>query len=58
MTEGKHEITELLGQAAAGDELATSQLLPLVYDQLRAMAQRCMNSERIGHTLRRYGAGS
>ena len=31
------------------------QLLPLVYDQLRAAAQRHMASERVGHTLAATG---
>jgi len=44
-------ITEMLEQAASGDGLAANRLPPLVYDQLRAMAQQCMNSERPEHTL-------
>lgn len=48
----KHvQVTEMLEQAASGDVLAADCLLPLVYDQLRAMAQQCMNSERPEHTL-------
>ena len=30
---------------------ASDQLLPLIYDQLRAIAQQRMNDERAGHTL-------
>ena len=35
----------------AGRPEASDQLLPLVYDQLRAIAQQRMNDERAGHTL-------
>ena len=33
------EVSLLLERAATGDELATDELLPLVYKQLRATAQ-------------------
>lgn len=45
-----HDITLLLGKAPS-DERAQSDLLELVYDQLRAMAQAKMRLERAGHTL-------
>lgn len=35
-----HNVTILLRQAAGGDADAAEQLLPLVYDELRAMARR------------------
>jgi RNA polymerase sigma factor (TIGR02999 family) len=41
----------LLDDAAAGRPLAASELLPLVYDQLRAIAQNRMKEERREHTL-------
>lgn len=41
----------MLSRAAAGDPEAADDLLPLVYEQLRAIAQRRMASERHGHTL-------
>ena len=44
-------ITTLLEKAAAGDEDAANQLMPLVYQQLRAIAQLRMASENPGHTL-------
>ena len=44
-------VTELLVQAAAGDEAAIGDLLPLVYSQLQAVAQKRMALERPGHTL-------
>lgn len=45
------DVTTLLTQAADGDSKAANQLLPLVYEQLRAIAQRRMASENPGHTL-------
>jgi RNA polymerase sigma factor (TIGR02999 family) len=45
------EITGLLGEAAAGEVSATEKLLPLVYGQLRAIAQQRMSMESPGHTL-------
>ena len=45
------EITVLLHQAAGGDDLARDRLVPLVYDQLRAMAGRQLRLERPDHTL-------
>lgn len=41
----------LLRQSAAGDRKAAAELLPMVYDQLRAAAQIALRSERPGHTL-------
>ena len=45
------DVTRLLGEVAGGDAAAAGELLPLVYDQLRAVAQQRMNSERPEHTL-------
>jgi RNA polymerase sigma factor (TIGR02999 family) len=47
----KIDITRLLSDVTAGDQQAADQLLPLVYDQLRAIARQRMNDERTGHTL-------
>ena len=44
-------ITRILSRAASGDEHAASELLPLVYDQLRKNAELLMRHERRGHTL-------
>lgn len=44
-------VTLLLQAASAGDEEAPSQLLELVYSQLRAIAQQRMAGERRSHTL-------
>lgn len=45
------EVTALLQRWSAGDEDALDQLIPLVYDQLRAVAHRRLRSEATGHTL-------
>src|SRR5262245_37904014 len=44
-------ITQLLHEVSAGDQRAESVLLDQVYDQLRAIAQGCINRERPDHTL-------
>jgi RNA polymerase sigma factor (TIGR02999 family) len=45
------EVTRLLDAAAAGDRKAAADLLPLVYDELRALAASRMASEAPDHTL-------
>jgi RNA polymerase sigma factor (TIGR02999 family) len=45
------EITHLLAAAAHGDRQAAADLLPLVYDELRALAAARMAAERPGHTF-------
>jgi RNA polymerase sigma factor (TIGR02999 family) len=47
----EHAITELLVQWRQGDAKALDQLMPLVYDELRRVAERCMKREGPGHTL-------
>jgi RNA polymerase sigma factor (TIGR02999 family) len=44
-------VTALLSDVAAGRRGALDRLLPLVYDELRALAARALNRERPGHTL-------
>jgi RNA polymerase sigma factor (TIGR02999 family) len=44
-------VTQLLLQWNSGDESALDRLLPVVYDELRRQANRCMVGERSGHTL-------
>ncbi|MGD8414994.1 MAG: sigma-70 family RNA polymerase sigma factor [Candidatus Latescibacterota bacterium] len=51
MTTDKNQITLLLGQLSDGKRDAVDQLMPLVYEQLQAMAKRQMRSERANHTL-------
>lgn len=49
--QGVETVTRLLQAAAAGDTRAPSELLDLVYAQLRAIAQQRMAGERRSHTL-------
>ena len=44
-------ITRLLHRLSAGEMSAESELLPLVYDELRALAAQHLRNERGGHTL-------
>jgi RNA polymerase sigma factor (TIGR02999 family) len=44
-------VTALLGDWSRGDRTALSQLLPLVYAELRRVATRQLRSERADHTL-------
>jgi RNA polymerase sigma-70 factor, ECF subfamily len=43
--------TLVLGELSAGDSTAAERLLPLVYDELRALAAGYLRQERPGHTL-------
>jgi RNA polymerase sigma factor (TIGR02999 family) len=45
------EVTQLLGRWRSGDREALDALVPLVYDQLRRIAQNHLRNERPGHTL-------
>ena len=45
------DITSLLKAWGQGDQCALEELTPLVYAQLRALARRCMRTERSGVTL-------
>jgi RNA polymerase sigma factor (TIGR02999 family) len=45
------EVTGLLAAVESGDEAATNQLVPLVYEELRRLARRHMAGQRRGHTL-------
>jgi RNA polymerase sigma factor (TIGR02999 family) len=46
------QVTRLLKEWGGGSKEALDQLMPLVYDQLRTLAARCLSSERPEHTLR------
>lgn len=46
-----HEITQLLRAWGDGDAAALKRLLPLVYGELRQLAQQHMRRERHDHTL-------
>ncbi len=45
------EVDRLLARAAGGDERALADLLPLVYAELRRIAERYMRRERPGQTI-------
>lgn len=47
----REEITDLLIAASSGDRQAMDHLIPLVYDELRAIAHRELSGERANHTL-------
>jgi len=51
VTPAPHSITVCLQRMRDGDPAAASDLLPLVYDELRAMAGQMMRAGRPGHTL-------
>ncbi len=45
------EVTQLLESWRGGEEQALADLLPLVYKELRTLANRYLRKERAGHTL-------
>jgi len=45
------DVTRLLVASSAGDRAAMDRLMPLVYDELRRLAQSYLRHERPGHTL-------
>jgi hypothetical protein len=50
-TPDSHEVTELLLAWSEGDEKALDRLMPLVYGELRRLAQSHMRREWAGHML-------
>lgn len=51
VTPSPHEVTQLLELWRNGDQSALEKLTPLVYDELRRLANRYLRDEREGHTL-------
>ena len=49
--EPRRDLTLILGRSRAGDERTRSDLIAMVYDELRQVAARLMRRERRGHTL-------
>lgn len=47
----RQQVTRLLEQWRNGDENAVNELMPLLYDELRSLANRQMSGERVSHTL-------
>lgn len=46
-----HHVTQLIDAVSLGDSRALETLLPMVYDELRAIAEQHLRSERADHTL-------
>jgi RNA polymerase sigma-70 factor (ECF subfamily) len=46
-----HEVTVLLRAWREGDETALDALMPLVHDELRRIARRCLHGERANHSV-------
>ncbi len=51
MTDNGGDITGILQRASDGDDSAINRLMPLVYDELRALAESYLQRERPDHTL-------
>jgi RNA polymerase sigma factor (TIGR02999 family) len=51
MSESTQDVTRLLGQWQEGDREALNALTPMVYNELRRLAQSYINRERVNHTL-------
>lgn len=45
-------VTRLLQEWGGGNKAALDELMPVVYEQLRKLASRCLRAERPDHTLR------
>jgi RNA polymerase sigma factor (TIGR02999 family) len=50
-TSASRHVTDLLVAWSGGNEDALTQLIPLVYTELRRLAHHQMRHERVGHTL-------
>ena len=51
MSRMNSDVTRILHAIESGDQQASGQLLPLVYDELRRLAARKMTQEKSGQTL-------
>ncbi len=47
----KSDVTRLLDRMREGDSEASEAIIPLLYEELRAIAAQCLKTERRGHTL-------
>jgi len=50
-TQKRDDVTQILKRASDGDDSAVNRLLPLVYNELRALAESYLQRERPDHTL-------
>jgi RNA polymerase sigma factor (TIGR02999 family) len=51
MADVREDVTQVLEQIRNGDQRAADRLLPLVYDEFRALARHYLAQERANHTL-------
>jgi RNA polymerase sigma factor (TIGR02999 family) len=51
MAPSPQQVTQLLVAWGGGDQAARDELMPLVYEELRRLAHKCMSRERPSHTL-------
>lgn len=51
MNAEEKSVAKLLSEIAEGDEKAANQLMPLVYERLRMLANKMIGKESPGHTL-------
>jgi RNA polymerase sigma-70 factor (ECF subfamily) len=51
MTDPSEDISQLLVKWGSGDETVLEELIPLVYDELKRLANNYLRKERPGHTL-------
>ncbi len=51
MAASPQQVTQLLVAWGGGDQAARDELMPLVYEELRRLAHKCIRRERPGHTL-------
>ena len=51
METSSDEVNRLLRDWGGGDQQALERLMPLIYQELRQLAHRCLYRERPGHTL-------
>ena len=51
----RQEVTRALVDWTGGDQCAADRLMPLVYDELRALARHYLRTERRDHTLQATG---
>ena len=51
MVSSQQGVTKLLVAWGDGDKAALDELMPVVYDELRRLAQNYLSRERPGHTL-------
>jgi RNA polymerase sigma factor (TIGR02999 family) len=51
MADLREDVTQVLEQLKGGDRRAADKLLPMVYDEFRALARHYLAQERANHTL-------